>query len=141
LSGQNPLLRIGMTCAVIVVGSALIGSQLSTGTLSRAVPIIADEDDAGTREDDTHAGSGDEVVDEGSEEQTEAAKDILDESADEDSENLAEVMDEESAEEPFADEDEIAPEGQAGDPAVGESAEDESGDGEGGWIIGPSSDF
>jgi hypothetical protein len=136
LSGQNPLLRIGITCAAIIVGSAIIGSQLSTDNLFQAVPTVADEEDAGTHEDDTYAGSGNEFVEE---DQTEAAEDMLDESGADGGEDLAEVADE--AEEPFANEDETAPEGQAGDPAAGESTEDESGDDEGSWIIGPSSDF
>ena len=71
-----------MTCAVIVVGSALIGSQLSTGTLFRSVPIIADEQDDGAREDETYAGSGDEVAEGDSGERTDAAEDNPDESAD-----------------------------------------------------------
>jgi hypothetical protein len=135
LSGQKPLLRIGVTCAVIVVGSAIIGSQLSIGNLPQLAPTVADEEDGGTREDDTYTGSGSEFVDE---DETETAEDMLEESSAEDSENLAEVTEE--SEEPFAKEGETVP-GQAGDAVAGDSTEDESGEGEDSWIIGPSPDF
>ena len=144
LSGQGPLLRIGITCAAIVIGSAIVGSQLSTGNLSQVLPSVADEDDAGTLEDDSYAGSGDEVLGRSSKDiegsDIEASEEVRDESGGEDSEDLAEVTEEESAEEPFANEREAAPEGEAGDPAAAEPAEEESDDGEGGWIIGPTPD-
>ncbi|WP_162916538.1 hypothetical protein [Dongia deserti] len=58
MSGQSPLLRIGMTCAAIVVGSAIIGSQLSTSTdVSRVSVDIADEEDAGAAEESAYASS------------------------------------------------------------------------------------
>jgi hypothetical protein len=128
LSGQSPLLRIGLTCAAIVVGSAIIGSQLSTGTPFRAVPTIA-EDDEGTREDASYAGSVEGGVEDDS---GHAAESIPDEATDQESEELAEVTDEE----PAADEDESALESSASDPA----AEDEPDDGESSWILGPSFD-
>lgn len=144
LSGQSPLLRIGITCAAIVIGSAIVGSQLSTGNLSQVLPSVADEDDAGTLEDDSYAASGEEALGQSGEDITggdiEAAEEVRDESGGEDREDLAEVTEQEPAEEPFADEREAARVGEAGDPAAAEPAADEPDDGEGGWIIGPTPD-
>ena len=66
MSGQ--IVRIGVTCAAIVLGTALIGSQLSTsGKFVNLVPKSAEEDEAGAIEsadadDDARSGQDEELA-------------------------------------------------------------------------------
>src|SRR5690242_12795887 len=56
LSEQKPVLRLAITCMVIVLGSAFIGAQLSTsGGLGQLTSGIVEEDDASR--DDSASGS------------------------------------------------------------------------------------
>jgi hypothetical protein len=133
LSGQRPLLRIGVTCAAIAIGSAIVGSQLSTtGDLSRAASSAAEEEDAGPVANHEQAASDGEVLDENggesAEDDAEAAENVAEEPTGAHGDDLAEAT-----------EDEPAPEGEAG-AAAGEPAEEELEGGNNGWIIGPSSD-
>ena len=112
MSGQQTLIKIAVSCAAIVLGSIVVGSQLSTGGVTSLVPKAAEEDKAGVVESD----DGDEAN----------ARDEQDEDvAEADDEGAA---DEEAAEEEMADESEID-EGSDGDEVASEDAgsEDDSG--------------
>lgn len=130
MSGQSPLFRIAVTCAAIVIGSAVVGSQLATtGSLSRLASGVSDEEDdmvgeggyAGPSQDPEH------VEDRSGEDE---ARD--EEVAEEPSEDAAEDGSEDAPEDAFAADDaEGSSEDEPGDLAEGETsdpAEDETGD-------------
>lgn len=114
MSGHSPLLQIAITCAAIVIGSAIVGSQLSTsGNLSRVASGVADEEDAGVIEDADHEESYEETVDEDSEDADDYA-DSGDQSHDNgEDHHLAELTDEEPDAETFGSDGEVMPEGEA----------------------------
>ena len=48
MSGQQTVIKVGVTCVVIVLGAVFVGSQLSTGDSSRSlISKAAEEDEAG----------------------------------------------------------------------------------------------
>jgi len=62
VSGNSGVVRIGLTCAAIVVGAALVGSMLSTSTFSPPTIGAAAEEPASATEDDARATEDDASV-------------------------------------------------------------------------------
>ncbi len=51
MSGQQTVIKVGVTCVVIVLGAVFVGSQLSTGDkFTSLIPKAAEEDEAGVVE-------------------------------------------------------------------------------------------
>ncbi len=114
LSGPSPLLRIAWISAAIVIGAVVVGSQLSTGSLSRLLPPRHGDMDTDPEEVSLDEPTADEYGAEDSGDDTEAEEAFLDESADETAGDDAEVS---ADEEEFAPEDEFASEEDDGDEA------------------------